>query len=180
MGEQRAHRQNPSQPAVDYSLWRDQDRDLAMQFFEKAFEEQMRGHLGCAMKLYQQSIDLCPTPEALTFLAWTVSHTGDLEQAVALCRQAIALDPEFGNPYNDMASYLMDLGRGEEAEPWLLRALEAPRYECRHYAWFNLGRLRETRGNLAGARECYLRSLAECPEYPMARRHLMALISRLN
>src|SRR2546430_7197875 len=52
--------------------------------------------------LYQQSIDVHPTAEAHTFLGWTLSFQGRLEEATRECLKAIEVDPDFGNPYNDI------------------------------------------------------------------------------
>ena len=54
---------------------------------------------------------------------------------------AIAVDPAFGNPYNDIGAYLIELGREAEAITWLERAKRAARYEPRHYPYFNLARV---------------------------------------
>ena len=46
----------------------------------------------------------------------------ELDDAIAQCEIAIELDPEFGNPYNDIGVYLMQQQRLDEAIPWLERA----------------------------------------------------------
>jgi len=56
-----------------------------------------------------------------------------VDEAIAECKRAIEVDPEFGNPYNDIGSYLIALGRHDEAIPWLEQAIVAPRYDPRHY-----------------------------------------------
>ena len=50
------------------------------------------------------------------------------------------MDPDFGNPYNDIGAYLIQMGRLDEAIPWLEKATRAPRYEAPHFPRFNLGR----------------------------------------
>jgi Tfp pilus assembly protein PilF len=52
---------------------------------------------------------------------------GRLDDAIAECHKAIETDPSFGNPYNDIGAYLMQKGKVDEAIPWFLRALDAPR-----------------------------------------------------
>ncbi|MBI4542990.1 MAG: hypothetical protein HY705_08170 [Gemmatimonadetes bacterium] len=34
-----------------------------------------------------------------------------LDEAIAECKRAIACDPGFGNPYNDIGVYVMEMGR---------------------------------------------------------------------
>src|SRR5687768_168350 len=94
-------------------------------YFRAAYEAQMKGDLDQAIALYRKSIDAVPTAEAHTFLGWSLSGKGDYEAAIRECRIAIALDPEFGNPYNDIGSYLIRLNRHEDAVPWLRKAMRA-------------------------------------------------------
>ena len=155
-------------------------REHALQLFEMAFDCQMKGDLQRAVTLYGESVDLCPTAEAYTFMGWAMGRLGHYEKAIDLCRRAIRVDPDFGNPYNDIGAYLIELGRADEAEAWLERAIRARRYDCHHYPWFNLGRIHEWKGDFALAKQCYARSLRECPNYPLARKALVALIARMN
>lgn len=113
----------------------------AEQLVREALREQGREHYEAAAELYRRSIEVCPTAEAHTFLGWTYSFMGRLDEAIVECRRAIAVDPTFGNPYNDIGSYLMRQGKPEEAIVWLERAKTAPRYEPRHYPYLNLARL---------------------------------------
>src|SRR5256886_15742287 len=77
----------------------------------------MEGELDAAIERYQQSIALPPTAEAHTFLGWTYSFQGRLEDAIAQCKEAIAVDADFGNPYNDIGSYPIQPGALREAGP---------------------------------------------------------------
>jgi Tfp pilus assembly protein PilF len=112
-----------------------------MELWQDAYRLQMAGDLDAAIDAYRRSIEVCPTAEAHTFLGWTFSFQGRLEDATRECLRAIELDPEFGNPYNDIGVYLMQQDRLEEAIPWLERAKRAPRYEPRQFPYMNLGRV---------------------------------------
>lgn len=155
-------------------------REHALRLFEKAFDCQMKGDLRRAVELYGESVDLCPMAEAYTLMGWVMGRLGCFDKAIELCRRAIRIDPDFGNPYNDIGVHLMQLGRTDEAIPWLERAIRAPRNDCRHHPWFTLGRIHEARGDHQLARRCYARSLRECPNFPPARRALLALVARMN
>jgi Tfp pilus assembly protein PilF len=115
--------------------------DLALRLLKNAYEQQMAGKLDEAVRLYRESIEAHPTAEAHTYLGWTYSFQGRYEEAIAQCRLAIGVDPDFGNPYNDIGSYLVHLGRIDEAIPWLEKAKRAPRYEPRHFPYLNLYRV---------------------------------------
>jgi tetratricopeptide (TPR) repeat protein len=108
-------------------------RRRAIELWQQAYAHQMRKELEEAIRLYQESLALAPTAEAHTFLGWTYSFQGRLDEAIADCHKAIAVDPDFGNPYNDIGVYLIERGDLEGAIPWLERAKRAPRYEPRHF-----------------------------------------------
>src|SRR5512146_3422665 len=113
---------------------------IAIELFQKAYEYQMNGEFDIAIEYYKRSIEVYATAEAYTFLGWTYRFQGKLEEAIAECKKAIQLDPEFGNPYNDIGAYLIEKGEFDEALPWLERALHSRRYESYHYPHYNLGR----------------------------------------
>jgi tetratricopeptide (TPR) repeat protein len=156
------------------------DHERAIQLFQQAYREQMSGDLEEAVRLYRESLAAHPTAEAHTFLGWTYSFQGKLEEAMAECKRAIEVDPEFGNPYNDIGAYLIDLGRVDEAIPWLERALLAPRYESYHFPHFNLGRAWDLKGDSFKAKECYRRALEAEPGYRLAREALDEIAARMN
>ena len=58
----------------------------------------MAGELDRAIEAYRRSIEVHPTAEAHTYLGWTYSFQGKLDEAMAECMRAIEIDPEFGNP----------------------------------------------------------------------------------
>ncbi|MBK8230144.1 MAG: tetratricopeptide repeat protein [Candidatus Eisenbacteria bacterium] len=155
-------------------------KQKARQLFRKAYRAQMRGALEEALGLYRASIDTFPTAEAYTFLGWTHSYQKDYEAAMDCCRTAIAIDPEFGNPYNDIGAYLIELGRWDEAESWLWAATRAHRYMSYHFPLYNLGRLHEHRYDWDGAERLYRLALRCEPRYALARHALRQIQVRGN
>ncbi len=116
-------------------------RQRAIELWQEGCRLQMAGDLERAIETYRRSIEVCPTAEAHTYLGWTYSFQNRIEEATAECLKAIQLDPEFGNPYNDIGVYLMQQDRLDEAVPWLEKAKRARRYEPRHFPCLNLGRI---------------------------------------
>ena len=152
----------------------------AWQQFQEAYRAQMEGDFDRAVELYRQSLALHPTAEAHTFLGWTYHFQGKIEEAIAECKRAIEVDPDFGNPYNDIGVYLIDLGRLDEAIPWLEQAMTAKRYDPRHFPYFNLGRVYMAKGHINHARELFQKSLAIEPRYTLARQALEKLRHMVN
>ena len=149
--------------------------DLAMDLFQQAYVLQMQGDLETAVSLYKQSIHLYPTAEAYTFLGWAYSAQDRLDEAIVQCKNAILIDPTFGNPYNDIGAYLISQGRHDDAIAWLEKAIVSKRYEAYHYPWYNLGRVYAVKELFKKARECFERSLAIEPRYTLAREALTKL-----
>jgi len=158
----------------------DDPLEQASRLFHEAYRKQMNQELDAAVELYRKSIEIFPTAEAHTFLGWTYSFQGRLEDAISCCKEAIAVDPEFGNPYNDIGSYLLKLGRLDDAIPWLESAIKAPRYEPRHYPHCNLGQVYWAQGLLAKARLEFERALEIEPQYEAALAALEAIDRQLN
>jgi len=128
-------------------------QDRALELVQRAMNFQMAGDLDESIRLYRESIAVCPTADAHTYLGWAYSFQGRIDDAIAECEIAIKLDPEFGNPYNDIGVYLMQQEKFDEAIPWLERAKTAKRYEPRHFPYLNLGRVYMTKGMINKALE---------------------------
>jgi Tfp pilus assembly protein PilF len=156
------------------------DTDRAVEIFERACAARGGGRLDEAVALFLESIQVRPTAEAHTFLGWTYSGQGKYVDAIAECRKAIEIDPDFGNPYNDIGAYLVELGRPDEAVPWLRRATKAARYEPRQFPHLNLSRIFAARHDYARAIRELDRALAFDPGSASARRAREELASRLN
>lgn len=154
--------------------------ESAEDFFRRAYEAQMAGELDRAISLYQKSIALGPTAEAHTFLGWTYSFQRRYPEAIAECKRAIDVDPDFGNPYNDIGAYLIELGRWEEAIPWFEKAIEAPRYDPRHFPHFNLARVYIQTYDYEKAVAHLERALDLEPRYRSAQKELRRLLCRMN
>ena len=123
----------------------------AVALWSEATDELLRGRVAHAIRLYTRSIEMYPTAEAHTFRGWAYSIRKDFDHAIRECKIAIDLDPGFGNPYNDIGSYLVAMWRIDEAIAWLIKAKSAPRYEARHFPFMNLGRIYTAKGMIRQA-----------------------------
>lgn len=152
----------------------------ALEYFQRGYRMQMQGDLASALHDYRRSLRLFPTAEAHTFLGWAYAALHLFDEAIAECEAAIALAPDLGNPYNDIGAYLLELGRPAVAIPWLEKAVAAPRYDMRVYAWFNLGRACERAGDWPRALACFQQAIALQPDYQPAQAALQVMLGRLN
>lgn len=151
---------NPSESEM--AINKNQER--AVELIGRAMQHQMAQELDQAIRLYKESIELYPTADAHTYLGWAYSFKGRLDDAIAQCEIAIRIDPEFGNPYNDIGVYLMQQQKLDDAIPWLERAKNAKRYEPRHFPYINLGRVYLTKGMIQKAIEEFNGSLRINPD----------------
>ena len=152
----------------------------AWEILQDAYQAQMEGDYERAIELYQSSLALHPTAEAHTFLGWTYHFQGRIDEAIAECKRAIEIDPDFGNPYNDIGAYLIEQERYDEAIPWLERATEARRYEPRHFPHYNLGRAYMAIELYGKARHHFEQALKLSPDYTLAREALEKVRRKLQ
>ena len=152
----------------------------ATELWQEAYRHQMEGDLERAIELYRRSIDVFPTAEAHTYLGWTLSFQGRLDEATRECHRAIEVDPDFGNPYNDIGCYLMQQGKLDEAVPWLEKAKQAKRYEPRQFPYMNLARIYVKQSRWWEALREFEAAVRLAPGDAGLRRALHSLRARLN
>src|SRR5437660_10961424 len=152
----------------------------AIDLFQRAYQAQLENNYEGAIELYRRSIDTYPTAEAHTFLGWVYSFQDRHDEAIAECLEAIRVDETFGNPYNDIGSYLLAKGDSYGCVRWFKRALLAPRYESYAFPHFNLGRVYELRHRDLEAARHYglaLEQQADFAQAAIALRRIQALLN---
>jgi Tfp pilus assembly protein PilF len=156
------------------------EHERALELVNEAMRYQMAGELNDAIRLYRKSIAVCPTADAYTYLGWTYSFQGKIDEAIAECNTAIAIDPDFGNPYNDIGVYLIEQEKLDEAISWLEKAKMAKRYETRHFPYLNLGRIFAAKGMINRALEEFRGALEFSPDDSMVLQAIEELESKLQ
>jgi len=155
--------------------WKDPPADLAEHLWRQGYVLHVLGAYPQAILLFRRSITVRPTAEGHTFLGWSLSHVGRIDEAITECKRAITIDPNFGNPYNDIGVYLVWLGRADEAIPWLRKAISAKRYCCYQFPHFTLGQILLNKGKILEARRLFERALKYDPDYLPAKEALEAI-----
>ena len=166
------------QPGRVLAQWDGPPADLAELYWRQGYTFHVLGAYVQAIELFRRSIEARPTAEGHTFLGWSLSHVGRIKEAIAECKKAIAIDPEFGNPYNDIGVYLVELGRSDEAIAWFKKAMRAKRYCCYQFPHVNLGRILLKQGKVREAKILFERALKYDPDYVPAKRALEEIRKR--
>jgi tetratricopeptide (TPR) repeat protein len=147
----------------------------AFALIRQGYQFQKKGNIRQAIRHYRASIKIVPTAEAHTYLGWAFSLQGRYDKAIQECFRAMELDDEFGNPYNDLGYYLTMLRQYDEALYWLKKAIDAPRFDDRYWAYYNLGRVYELTGQWKQAEEQYLNSVRLNTKFRMGKDALMMI-----
>ncbi|MEO6694699.1 MAG: tetratricopeptide repeat protein [Ignavibacteria bacterium] len=154
--------------------------EKSKEYLNKAYQLQLKGHFEEAILNYKISLDTYPTAEAHTFLGWAYSFLGDIDKAIEECKNAISIDPDYGNPYNDIGAYLIQQGKYDEAMTWLELAIKARRYENYHFAHLNMGKVLEFKGMWFEALGEYRLAIELQSDYVLAKQYFNKLQGLLN
>lgn len=153
---------------------------LAQQHLNRARQHQNEGRYGYALRDYRRSIAVFPTVEAYLALGAALNYLQRDEEAIEACHHAIALDPDFGQSYHDVGYYLIDSRQWDQVQVWFELALNAPNYDRRCQAYYNLGRVHEYFGRFEEAMINYRAALKEDPSFEEPREMIMFLLMKAN
>ncbi len=152
----------------------------AKKLLDAGIHSVQQGEIDDARALFQKSAENHATADAYTYWGWMEHHRGNTQLAIELCEKAIELDPQFGNAYNDIGSYLIQQGDLDGAIGWLEKALKAERYEPRQYPHINLGRVYLAKGLPLRAIQHFRAALEWDPQNPEVLRTLEEILSSIN
>ena len=119
----------------------DWQRDKKYDFFiDEGHKQIFNKHYKQALNCFKKALTYKRTAQAYNLVAWAHSLMGEVEKAKSFCLKAIKLDPEFGPPYNDLGTYLLNEGQIQESIKWFELAKKATHYQNREYPYINAGR----------------------------------------
>jgi tetratricopeptide (TPR) repeat protein len=75
---------------------------------------------------------------------------------------------------------MIEQGNFDQAIPWLQQAIDAKRYEPRHFPHYNLGRAYLGKEMYSQAMRCFQEAIEIEPRYALARQALDSLRRMLN
>lgn len=88
----------------------------------------------------------------------------DPATALVAARRAVELKPEFPEANTTLGKFLLDAGKIEESEKYLVRAAHNPLYREAYKARINLGMLYEKKGKRALAKKEFSEAIIEAPQ----------------
>jgi serine/threonine-protein kinase len=120
---------------------------------------------------YQAALAIRPTnPVIYGSLSSVLRTKGDLDGAIAACRQALAFDPNYVKAHNTLGVALNAKGELNEALAAFRQAVECdPTYVLPHY---NIGIVLRAQGDLEGAIAAYRQAIECDPTYSKAHNSL--------
>ena len=115
---------------------------------EKKYDEYLSlGHKFVSQEDYEKALihfekakSLFESAEILTLIGWVYSLQHQMDKAKTYCLQAIRKNPDYGPPYNDLGTYLLNQGEVEESLRWFDLAKKCPEYQNREFPFINSGR----------------------------------------
>lgn len=133
-----------------------------------------------ALESFEKALTYKENAEIITLIAWVHSLLGENEKSKNLCIKAISLDPDYGPPYNDLGTLLLNEGQVEESIKWFELAKKAPKYQNKEYPYINAGRAHMMAQNYEKAMAEFEIALTLCPENEDLRNTVEKLERTLN
>ncbi len=149
-------------------------------YFRMGYVSHVNGDLHSAAEWYACSIDMSPSAESHTYLAKVLCQLGELDAAIAECRTALKIDPEFGNAWNDLGAYMLEKRRFKDAAKFLDRACRSRNYDNREVPHFHLARCYLQKGMLMRATQELRTALDINPESHSAKNLLTLVESQIH
>ncbi|MBF0462748.1 MAG: tetratricopeptide repeat protein, partial [Magnetococcales bacterium] len=121
-----------------------------------------------------------PARQAAQLNLTAIGHVqaGNPTQAISCWQQAIQLQPDYAEAYNNLGTLLQDAQHGEAAEPFFRHAVYLqPDYAEAHY---NLGNLLKSLHRPAEAETAYRQAIQIRPDYAEAHNNLGVLLHGLH
>jgi tetratricopeptide (TPR) repeat protein len=153
---------------------------LATEYFDRAFKLQNDGKLENAIIAYRASIRIFPTPLAHISLGLVYSIQGKYDLAIEECKKAIELDPNSGDAYNDLGTYMVKIGREEGAIYWFNKAIEVVSEDSCCLSYYNLGKIYEKKGDWLKALRHFNKAISIDGTYDPAQNAIIKLSTLLN
>ncbi len=155
-------------------------KNIAQKYLQHAFELYSNGKIEEAKINYKMSLQIYPTAEAHVYLGRIYSQEQDFDNAIRECYNAVLIDNDLGQAYNDIGSYLVKMNRLNESIVWFERAIESNNYSKKHLAYYNLGLVYTKKGLWFTAVKLFRQSIETKSDFKPAKNELYRILTFLN
>lgn len=115
---------------------------------------------------------------ALLGLAWIAAEQERFDQAIRLCRQAVAAHPQSIDAHESLGRYLLEAENFEQLEPWQNDLPASAKNSA--VVWMIRGRVAEQLENQAAAARCYWEAARRWPESRFVSIRLAQLLTQIG
>ncbi|MBX7057443.1 MAG: hypothetical protein K1X75_05210 [Leptospirales bacterium] len=153
----------------------------ARAFYQEGVSEAQAGNYDAAEFFLLKSIEIDATGGAYASLGWLYGSVLKQEHSAFRCfRNAIRLNSENGDHFNDCGALLLKAGRARESVKWFLRALRCPECTRRHLTLYNLAIVYRRWNRPERSRRFLNLALKIDPEFARARAMLKDIEGELS
>lgn len=139
-----------------------------MDFFQLGKEFFQMGDIDRAeyyFKLYLENND---SYEAYFFLGLVMGQRNQLEEALECYYKSVLINPEYGNPCNEIGIILLRMGKDKDALYWLKKSLRCSHNDAPHISLFNLATLYKMWNRPERSLQFLHKAIELQPEFPEA------------
>lgn len=138
------------------------------------------GHLEKAEYLLSQTMEVEETPEALFYLGLIASQKNQIPEALSYFYRSHQLEPDYGNPCNEIGVILLRLGKEKEAIYWLKRSIQCKINDALHIPLFNLATLYKIWNRPERSLQYLYKAIEFAPDFEEAKKLRDEILSSSN
>lgn len=108
--------------------------------------------------------------EAYFYLGLIMGQKNLLDEALEFFYKSVSMNPEYGNPCNEIGIILLRLGKDRDAVYWLKKSIRCPHNDAPHISLFNLATLYKMWNRPERSLQFLHKAMELKPEFPEAKK----------
>lgn len=140
-----------------------------MDNFSKAKELFRMGDLDRAEFYFRSFLEMEDSCEAYFYMGLIMGQRNMLEEALEFYYKSVVINPEYGNPCNEIGIILLRMGKDKDAVFWLKKSIRCQRNDAPHISFFNLATLYKMWNRPERSLQFLHRAIELNPEFPEAK-----------
>ncbi|MCG9876449.1 MAG: hypothetical protein MH321_16870 [Leptospiraceae bacterium] len=126
------------------------------------------GDLDRAEYYFRSYLEDEESSEAFFYLGLIATQKNHLEDALEFYYKSVTINPEYGNPCNEIGIILLRMGKDKDAVFWLKKSIRCMQNDAPHISFFNLATLYKMWNRPERSLQFLHRAIALKPEFPEA------------